>query len=303
VTPAPRPDGDGDGNGAIDVWTISRTGCKCYFDQKRTDCACCKNGGCQCTAQFPNQCVACGYGCLCGQKPILLHRSLFQAATSLFSQAVFGLDVWTTSKVGCQCYFDAKRRDCACCRNGGCQCAADNPHQCVQCGYGCLCGQKPISLDRSIFKFTGKIIDGGLNIFGGGLNIIKEGIETIGGRGQGGRGQGGHGGFFGQGRVIGVHVEGDKDGHGQGQGQGSRGRFHFGLDTSHLNDDKNGKKDSHDRYHFGLDTSHLNDDKNGKKDSHDRFHFGLDTSHLKDDKNDGSFSGLRLKSKEVQKLQ
>uniref|UniRef100_H2YXY1 Thyroglobulin type-1 domain-containing protein n=1 Tax=Ciona savignyi TaxID=51511 RepID=H2YXY1_CIOSA len=47
----------------VNLWTASRTGCQCYWDKTRTaDCACCIEGGCQCTAQNPNKCVHCGYG-------------------------------------------------------------------------------------------------------------------------------------------------------------------------------------------------------------------------------------------------
>nr|XP_026690224.1 fibrillin-1-like isoform X1 [Ciona intestinalis] len=47
----------------VNLWTVSRTGCPCYWDKTRTaDCACCIEGGCQCTSKNPNKCVQCGYG-------------------------------------------------------------------------------------------------------------------------------------------------------------------------------------------------------------------------------------------------
>eukprot|EP00746_Dinoflagellata_sp_MGD_P150202 gnl/MRDRNA2_/MRDRNA2_82119_c0_seq1.p1 gnl/MRDRNA2_/MRDRNA2_82119_c0~~gnl/MRDRNA2_/MRDRNA2_82119_c0_seq1.p1 ORF type:complete len:725 (+),score=75.66 gnl/MRDRNA2_/MRDRNA2_82119_c0_seq1:99-2273(+) len=41
-------------------WTKSSTGCKCYFDESRTDCACCDNGACQCSQSIgANRCAPC----------------------------------------------------------------------------------------------------------------------------------------------------------------------------------------------------------------------------------------------------
>lgn len=41
-------------------WTKSSTGCKCYFDENRTDCACCNDGACQCSPSISaNRCAPC----------------------------------------------------------------------------------------------------------------------------------------------------------------------------------------------------------------------------------------------------
>merc|ERR1712032_1526530 len=41
-------------------WTERTSGCPCYFDVGRRDCACCAPGGCQCGIQQPFSCVMCG---------------------------------------------------------------------------------------------------------------------------------------------------------------------------------------------------------------------------------------------------
>lgn len=53
----------------VDGWTFSLTGCACAFDWSRDNCACCQNGGCQCSTRFRNQCVPCGHPEVCGTKP------------------------------------------------------------------------------------------------------------------------------------------------------------------------------------------------------------------------------------------
>merc|ERR1712093_656787 len=45
-----------------------------------------------------------------------------------------GLDHYTRKSSGATCYWDKKRKDCAVCQNGGCQCPKANQHQCVKCG-------------------------------------------------------------------------------------------------------------------------------------------------------------------------
>ena len=53
-------------------------------------------------------------------------------------------DGYTKMTQGCQCYFDESRYDCACCNPGGCQCAADHPHQCVKCEDWFMCGKSEL---------------------------------------------------------------------------------------------------------------------------------------------------------------
>ncbi|KAI8496157.1 Thrombospondin type 1 repeat-containing protein [Branchiostoma belcheri] len=63
-------------------------------------------------------------------------------------------DLWTRSLTGCQCYWDNRRRDCACCEDGGCQCTQDNPHQCVRCGYGADCGRHMYAPEDGVDGWT-----------------------------------------------------------------------------------------------------------------------------------------------------
>eukprot|EP00058_Branchiostoma_floridae_P023911 XP_002609401.1 hypothetical protein BRAFLDRAFT_124622 [Branchiostoma floridae] len=47
------------------------------------------------------------------------------------------VDEYTDTLTGCECWFDSSRWDCACCRPGGCQCDASQPHRCIPCGGDC----------------------------------------------------------------------------------------------------------------------------------------------------------------------
>jgi len=111
-----------------DVWTKRTTGCQCYWDKSRYDCACCQPSGCQCSQKYKNQCVQCGQGGKCG-------------VASTYSRVE--VDNWTSTMTGCACQWDKKRKDCACCQNGACQCGRKQKNQCVQCGSGWWqCGAK-----------------------------------------------------------------------------------------------------------------------------------------------------------------
>lgn len=47
--------------GQVDLWTQSAEGCKCSFDSRREDCACCvEEGGCHCGETAPHRCAQCG---------------------------------------------------------------------------------------------------------------------------------------------------------------------------------------------------------------------------------------------------
>ncbi len=65
-----------------------------------------------------------------------LSRSRVCAAVSL-RDPDSNVDGWTRSQTGCRCMFDVRsmRTDCACCQNGGCQCAEGNHNQCVNCAH------------------------------------------------------------------------------------------------------------------------------------------------------------------------
>ncbi|XP_077978931.1 uncharacterized protein LOC144434353 [Glandiceps talaboti] len=111
----------------LNPWTHNATGCMCYFDQSRFDCACCIKGGCQCTWDHPHRCVQCGQGLKC-DKDVSPEEQEFE------------VDGWTFSSSGCPCIYDNTKTDCACCQNGGCPCGLTNPKKCSQCGLvdGCL---------------------------------------------------------------------------------------------------------------------------------------------------------------------
>ncbi|XP_046567313.1 von Willebrand factor D and EGF domain-containing protein-like [Haliotis rubra] len=112
-----------------DIWTSNQTGCPCFFDKNRTDCACCEAGACQCPDPNPNQCALCSQETrLCGTRQTSPEN---------------GVDGWTLSLTGCQCAFDASRTDCACCQNEGCLCGLEHRNQCSPCGRPEVCGSKP----------------------------------------------------------------------------------------------------------------------------------------------------------------
>ena len=53
------------------MYTKITTGCQCYWNASRYDCACCYPGGCQCTQANQHQCVVCGDEALCGKRKSL----------------------------------------------------------------------------------------------------------------------------------------------------------------------------------------------------------------------------------------
>ena len=44
------------------------------------------------------------------------------------------VDLWTRTASGCACPWNAKRKTCACCAQGGCLCGERVPSRCGQCG-------------------------------------------------------------------------------------------------------------------------------------------------------------------------
>jgi len=117
-------------NIALDAWTKKPTGCTCYWDKSRTDCACCQPGACQCSSTFKHQCVRCGDGGQCGNLNV--------------KPALAQIDGWTKTSSGCSCPWNPKSKACACCQDNGCLCTARKyKNQCVQCGANWQCGLKP----------------------------------------------------------------------------------------------------------------------------------------------------------------
>ncbi|XP_045199354.2 von Willebrand factor D and EGF domain-containing protein-like [Mercenaria mercenaria] len=113
----------------FDIWTTSKTGCKCAHDQADNNCACCDEGGCQCPAPNQHQCAVCGNMTTCGTP---------QPAPDM------GLDGYTLALADCTCLFDTTKYNCACCQNHeSCQCGAEHKNQCVDCKHMDQCGKKP----------------------------------------------------------------------------------------------------------------------------------------------------------------
>merc|ERR1711915_1112742 len=85
------------------TYTKSPTGCPCWFDMTRSDCACCEDAGVQCGAPMQNYCTK--------KEPGRQKGCLGVPANH-----------WTLSTTGYPCYFNTSRTDCAWCASGGAQC-------------------------------------------------------------------------------------------------------------------------------------------------------------------------------------
>jgi len=84
-------------------YTKAGTGCPCWFDMDRTDCACCEDGALQCGAPMQN---------FCYKKSEGRQRGCPGVPNSQ----------WTLSTSGFPCAGNATSRDCAWCAPGGGQC-------------------------------------------------------------------------------------------------------------------------------------------------------------------------------------
>ena len=151
----------------LNEYTSSATGCECWWDQTRHDCACCVddgNFGCQCDHAAKEQCMHCSDdGAFCGKCPSPSGPP--PPASPLPSpppsppppppppspwfDACPGYNItlndYTLSATGCQCYWAMSRYDCACCATSGCQCPQAHKEQCILCGTNALtqCGRCP----------------------------------------------------------------------------------------------------------------------------------------------------------------
>jgi len=84
-------------------YTKAATGCPCWFDLERSDCACCETSGVQCGAPMQQYCTKKEPGRQKGCLGVVANH-------------------WTLSNTGYPCYFNTTRTDCAWCASGGAQC-------------------------------------------------------------------------------------------------------------------------------------------------------------------------------------
>jgi len=84
-------------------YTQTNTGCPCWFDLTRSDCACCTDDGVQCGAPMQGWCTSKKEGRVSGCLGIPANH-------------------WTLSTTGYPCYWNTSRTDCAWCAPGGAQC-------------------------------------------------------------------------------------------------------------------------------------------------------------------------------------
>jgi len=84
-------------------YTKVPTGCPCWFDLSRSDCACCETNGVQCGEPMQQYCTKKEEGRQAGCLGVPANH-------------------WTLSTTGYPCYFNTSRTDCAWCAAGGAQC-------------------------------------------------------------------------------------------------------------------------------------------------------------------------------------
>jgi len=85
------------------AFTKTSTGCPCWFDMTRDDCACCETEGVQCGAPMQMWCTSKREGRQSGCLGVPDNH-------------------WTLSSTGFPCYWNTSRTDCAWCATGGAQC-------------------------------------------------------------------------------------------------------------------------------------------------------------------------------------
>ena len=81
-------------------FTEANTGCECWFDLSRSDCACCSEEGVQCGAPMQQWCTSKKEGRQSGCLGVPANH-------------------WTLSTTGYPCYWNTSRTDCAWCAPGG----------------------------------------------------------------------------------------------------------------------------------------------------------------------------------------
>ena len=81
-------------------FTQTNTGCPCWFDLTRDDCACCEAGSVACGAPMHQWCTSVEQGRRTGCLGVPANH-------------------WTLSTTGFPCYWNTSRTDCAWCAPGG----------------------------------------------------------------------------------------------------------------------------------------------------------------------------------------
>ena len=69
------------------------------------------------------------------------------------------VDLWTRTASGCACPWNAKRKTCACCAQGGCLCGERVPSRCGQCGLQHQCDTSQWPFYFFLFFFLRSLFD------------------------------------------------------------------------------------------------------------------------------------------------
>jgi len=113
-------------------YTQTNTGCPCWFDLNRSDCACCTTDGVQCGAPMQEWCTSKKEGRQSGCLGVPANH-------------------WTLSTTGYPCFWNTSRTDCAWCAPGGAQCGpagdtgpdSDNGNRCWDASDAGYCDSVP----------------------------------------------------------------------------------------------------------------------------------------------------------------